>query len=192
VDTSALTAIEIDLERLRAARARLSADFMRRGLALTDTLCVMAAVAAALPNHPLLNGSWHADGVLIRRRVNLALEYGERRVLVRDAQDLNIRGLARALRRPPETAIEESTFAIVEYEPPIWWGAPALAPRYSATLGIGAARARPVVVTEHGVDRVAVRRMLVLSLVYDARVLDQCHADAFLRDLKARLEQFKG
>jgi len=191
-DTSVLTAIEVDLEQVGAARARLNADFMRRGLALTDTVCVMAAVTATLLHHPLLNSSWHADAILIRRRINLALVAGARQVLVQDAQDLNIRGLARALQRPPEITSEQSTFTVVEYQAPIWWGMPALSARHSATLGIGAARARPAIVTDHGNDRVAMRRMLLLCLAYDARVLDQCHADAFLHDLKVRLEHFKG
>jgi len=191
-ETSVLTAIEVDLGRVVATRARLHADFLRRGLALTDTVCVMAAVAATLPRHPLLNGSWYADAILTRRRINLALVVGARHALVHDAQDLNIRGLVRALQRAPESAIEDSTFTIVEYEGPVWWGMPALAARHSATLGIGAAQARPTVVSHTGIDRVAVRPMLLLSLVYDARVLDQCQADAFLHDLKVQLEQFRG
>jgi pyruvate/2-oxoglutarate dehydrogenase complex dihydrolipoamide acyltransferase (E2) component len=191
-ETSVLTAIEVDLERVAATRARLHADFLRRGLALTDTVCVMAAVAATLPRHPLLNSSWYADAVLIRRRINLALVAGARRVLVYDAQDLNMRGLARALQRPPEIPIEHSTFTIVEYAGPAWWAMPALAARHSATLGIGAALARPAVVSHNGIDRIAVRRRLLLSLAYDGRVLDQCQADAFLHDLKVQLEQFSG
>jgi pyruvate/2-oxoglutarate dehydrogenase complex dihydrolipoamide acyltransferase (E2) component len=30
----------------------------------------------------------------------------------------------------------------------------------------------------------------VLTLAYDTRVLDQCHADAFLHDIQRRLEHF--
>src|SRR5262249_1291325 len=121
-----------------------------------------------------------------------ALRAGARQVLVQDAQDLNIRGLARALQRPSQDTIENSTFTIVEYQEATWWGMPALDARHSAALGIGAARPPPAVVAQGGIDRVAVRHMLLLSLTYDARVLDQCHADAFLHDLKTRLEHFTG
>jgi len=190
--THVLTAIDVDLEQVIAARARLSADFMRRGLLLTDTICVMATVAATLVRHPLLNSSWHADGILLRRRINLALVVGMHHTLVPDVQDLNTRGLARALQRPPVYAMNDSTFTIVEYDGPVWWAVPGPAAQHSAALGIGTARARPAVVTHNGIERIAVQRSLLLSLAYDARVLDQCHADAFLHDLKMRLEQFNG
>jgi pyruvate/2-oxoglutarate dehydrogenase complex dihydrolipoamide acyltransferase (E2) component len=35
-----------------------------------------------------------------------------------------------------------------------------------------------------------VRHAALLTLAYDARVMNQCYADAFLRDIKRRLEQF--
>lgn len=189
-ETHVLTAIEVDLEQVIAARARLSADFMRRGLPLTDTICVMAAVVATLLRHPLLNSAWHADGILLRRRINLALVVGMHHKLVPDVQDLNLRGLARALQRPPVYAMNDSTFTIVEYDGPVWWGMPVPAAQHSAALGIGTARPCPAVVAHNGIERIAVRHTLLLSLAYDARVLDQCHADAFLHDLKMRLEQF--
>ena len=40
-------------------------------------------------------------------------------------------------------------------------------------------------------DRLAVRHTALLTLAYDARVLDQPYVDAFLCDVKRRLEQFR-
>ena len=57
-------------------------------------------------------------------------------------------------------------------------------------LGLGAVHARPLVIADGGVDRLAVRHAALLTLAYDARVLDQYYADAFLSDIKRRLEQF--
>jgi len=71
------------------------------------------------------------------------------------------------------------------------WGDPAaLAGGGAAALGIGSVRARPLVIDVGGMDRVAVRHTAFLTLAYDARVLDQYYADAFLNDIKRRLEQF--
>ena len=191
-ETQVLTAIDVDVERVRAVRDRLSPDFARRGLALTDTVCVLAAIVATLPRHPLLNCSWYEDAILARRQIDLAVLAGARHMLVRGAQDLNMRGLARALQHQPESAIDQNTFVVVEYTGPIWWGQPALATRNSAVLGIGAVCARPIVQAHNGIERIVVHRTMILSLAYDARVLDQCHADAFLRDLKLHLERFSG
>jgi pyruvate/2-oxoglutarate dehydrogenase complex dihydrolipoamide acyltransferase (E2) component len=57
-------------------------------------------------------------------------------------------------------------------------------------LGIGAPRARPLVLDGGAGARLAIRKAALLTLAYDARVLGQRHADAFLSDVKRRLEQF--
>jgi len=41
-----------------------------------------------------------------------------------------------------------------------------------------------------GSGRLAVHRAALLTLAYDARVLSQYYADAFLRDVKSRIERF--
>ena len=66
---------------------------------------------------------------------------------------------------------------------------PPLQAGQSATLGVVAVRPRPVVMSQGGADRVAVRPIARLVLAYDARVLGQCHADAFLNDVRASLER---
>ena len=72
----------------------------------------------------------------------------------------------------------------------LWLGVPLIGQPQSAFLGIGATVERPLVIDVSGVDRIVVRPTTVLTLAYDARVLDQCHADAFLRAVKERLECF--
>lgn len=189
-ETHALSAFEVDLERVAAVCARLSADWARHGLACTEIVCVIAAVAAALPDHSLLNATWREEYIVLRRQIDLALLRDAGTVIVHSAQDLNLRGLARALKRPGESATDCSTFTIVEAHAPAWSMLPMLGLGQSATLGVGAAQERAVVVVEQGAERIAMRRIAVLSLAYDARMFDQAYADAFLRDLKARLEMF--
>ena len=128
----------------------------------------------------------------MRRRVHLAIVPAAAPIQsICDAQDLSLRGLARGLGGAAvEHNIKERTFTIVDLGDHVWGEPAALAGGRAAALGIGAVRARPLVIDDDGVERLAIRPAALLTLAYDARVLDQCYADAFLRDLKSRLEQF--
>jgi 2-oxoglutarate dehydrogenase E2 component (dihydrolipoamide succinyltransferase) len=200
----ALTAMEVDMGQVAAARACLRDGFARRGIDLTYTACVALAAVEALMRHPLLNSSWGDAGIVLRRRVHLgiavALPDGLITPIIREAQDLNLRGMARAVGdvaqraragalRPGEAS--GGTFTVTNPGAgSLWFGTPIIAQPQSAILGVGAVRKRPLVVDEGGVDRIVVRPTALLTLAYDARALDQCHADAFLRDVKRNLEHF--
>lgn len=191
----ALTAMEVDMGCVAEVRARLQLDFARRGLPLGDLACVALAAVEALARHPLLNGMWHDGYLILRRRVHLAVARANgATVTLPDAQDLNLRGLARALARSQSpdhvaAAPADSTFTIAERGGGAWFGTPSPGLRQSAALGLGAAAMRPVVISG-GQEQVVARPVALLTLAYDARVLDQHHADAFLRDIKRRLEHF--
>jgi pyruvate dehydrogenase E2 component (dihydrolipoamide acetyltransferase) len=194
-DTYVLTAIDVDMGRVLDAIAHLGPIYVRRRLELSYSACVALAVVAALPDHPLLNSWWCDDAIIMRRRIHLLAvpRAGSRAILIRDAQDLNLRGLARGLSDASAAAAntsDDSSFTIADLGDQLWVDPAALARGRSAALGIGAVRARPLVLDDGGVERLAVRRVALLTLAYDARTLDQCHADAFLRDLKRRLEHF--
>ena len=184
--------------RVAAVRAELSAGFARRGLALSDAACVALVVVEALLRHPLLNSAWDDAGIILWRRVHLAVVApgGLPATIVRDAQDLNLRGVARAIgparsaaRRSSEP--DDATFTLADLGDGPWLGTPVPTLSHSAALGLSAARPRPRVIADRGVDRIAVRPIAVLTLAYDARVLDQCHADAFLHQVKCALERFR-
>ncbi len=192
-DTYVLTAIDVDLERVAMVIAQHGPSFARRRLELSYRVCVALAAVAALPYHPLLNSYWADAMIVAPRRVHLAVVPcdGSPIQFVCDAQDLNLRGLARALGgAAAEHSIEDRTFTIADLGDQVWGDPAARACGGAAALGIGVVRARPLVIDDGGVDRLAVRHAALLTLAYDARVLDQCHADAFLRDIKYRLEQF--
>jgi pyruvate/2-oxoglutarate dehydrogenase complex dihydrolipoamide acyltransferase (E2) component len=192
----ALTAIEVDLGRVAATRARLVGEFARRGLAPTDLVCVALCAVSALARHPLLNSIWGDEAIVLRRRVHLAVGGEMPEALVCDAQDLNLRGLARAIgrgdaARTPAQGSLRATFRIASLAGSAWFDALIPGQPATAALGVGQVRPRPIVVAEGGVDRIAVRPTALLTLAYDARVLDQCHADAFLRDVRRQLELFE-
>jgi 2-oxoglutarate dehydrogenase E2 component (dihydrolipoamide succinyltransferase) len=189
-----LTAIDVDLELVALALAQRGPSFARRRLELSYHVCIALAVVAALPAHPLLNGYWANGLIVTRRRVHLAVVASDSASIryVCNAQDLNLRGLARGIGgATAELDSEARTFTIAELGDNVWGDPTALARGGTAALGIGAVRARPLVLDHDRVERLAIRRTALLTLAYDARVLGQCQADAFLRDLKSRLEQFQ-
>jgi pyruvate/2-oxoglutarate dehydrogenase complex dihydrolipoamide acyltransferase (E2) component len=185
----ALTVTDVDLSHALEACSRLQASFARRGIPL-DTIALIAQAAVdALVYHPLLNGAWGDDGLILRRRIHLGLvgPNGQRAV-ARNAQDLNLRGLARALALTSDAEHDEpATFTLADGGEQAVWATPAPAHGQTAALAVGAIRMAAVALCAGGADRLVVRPIALLSLAYDARVLGQHHADAFLRDLKARL-----
>jgi 2-oxoglutarate dehydrogenase E2 component (dihydrolipoamide succinyltransferase) len=60
----------------------------------------------------------------------------------------------------------------------------------SAILGVGAIQKRAVVITENGLDALAIRPMCYLSLTFDHRLIDGATADSFLAAVKRTLEQY--
>jgi pyruvate dehydrogenase E2 component (dihydrolipoamide acetyltransferase) len=183
-----LTVMEVDMSRITAASALLAAT--RPSLALGDLVFVAQAATTALARHLLLNATWSEEWLIVRRRVHLGLigRDGERRV-IRDAQDLNVIGLARAMARRPAPQNDEGTFTLIDLGARPAFAMPLLAAGQSATLGLLVSRERPVVISQGGLDRVVVRPIAQLSLAYDARVLGLGHADAFLNDVRRSLER---
>jgi pyruvate dehydrogenase E2 component (dihydrolipoamide acetyltransferase) len=191
VEPHTLTAMDVDMSAVGEARARLRTAASRRRFVPDDTTFITLAAVAALAHHPLLNAAWAEDMLITRRRIHLGLIGSNGRLrIIRDAQDLNLHGLALASDRAPAGDVEgaEITFTVDGSGGNLWFITPTIGPGQSAALGLSATRACPVVVQEHGVERVAIRPVALLALTYDARVLGPLQADAFLRDVKARLE----
>jgi pyruvate dehydrogenase E2 component (dihydrolipoamide acetyltransferase) len=95
---------------------------------------------------------------------------------------------ARAGRSRPED-LREATFTITNlgmYEIDAF--TPVVNLPQCAVLGVGRIVARPVVVDEAS-DRVAVRRMLTLSLTFDHRLVDGAPAARFLQTVKHLVER---
>ncbi|NNJ10499.1 hypothetical protein EKD04_009180 [Chloroflexales bacterium ZM16-3] len=158
------------------------------------TSCVAAAVAGLLPRHRALNASWSDDGLLMRHRVNLAVATpageGLTWSLIRDAGDLALRGVARAMRTDADPInLGEATFALVSLSSgTLWHCAPPPLPGTVAALGLGAPRRQAFVCG----DAISVRPIASLTLSYDARAFDHTQAASFLRDLRDVLERLPG
>lgn len=186
----ATATVEFDAGAALARVAAEQAAFARLRLPLGLNACVVEAVAALLPAHPLLNSSWGEEALLLRRRLHVAVAEpagageGLRWALVRDAGDLTLKGVARALVQPAEPT--GATFTVVSLAAGASWqsAAPPL-PGTAAALSVG----RPVASVVAVGEGLAVRPMATLTLSYDARVIDHCGAAAFLKALREALER---
>jgi 2-oxoisovalerate dehydrogenase E2 component (dihydrolipoyl transacylase) len=195
----AWTMVEVDVTKLWRWRAQEKDRFLaERGYALTLLPFFIFAAVQALKKQPLLNARYTDDGILVHREINVSIAIGLDTNLIvpviRDADSLSIGGLAIAAGRLIEKAragklgaddMSGGTFTVNNtgangsiLSKPILNGGQA------GIVTMEAVVKRPVVVN----DAIAIRQMMNVCLSLDHRVIDGTIANAFLADLKRRLE----
>ncbi len=196
--------IEVDLSRVLAHRAASRAAFAAQGVRLTFTPYFIQAAVAGLQRTPLLNGSFSPQGIVVHRRIHIgiavALDEGLIVPVVRDADEKNLLGLARAVsdlagraraRRLLPDEARGGTFSLTNHGTTgSLFATPIINQPQSAILGVGAIVKRPVVVSHGGVDAIAIKPMCYLSLTFDHRVADGAMGDAFLAGARESLEAY--
>jgi 2-oxoglutarate dehydrogenase E2 component (dihydrolipoamide succinyltransferase) len=208
LDTSAhvTSAIEVDMSRVVAARDHLKKEYQAAyGVNPTYLAFISKAAVETLADWPWVNGEMRGDKIVTRTFVNLgiavALEDGKGLIVpvIRNAQDLNLLGMARGIAELAEKArtkklmpddVQGGTFTITN---PggfgTFHGTPIISQPQAGILGTYALVKRPwVVQDELGQDVIAIRPMMNVTLTYDHRLVDGAYAGGFLRDLRGRLE----
>jgi 2-oxoglutarate dehydrogenase E2 component (dihydrolipoamide succinyltransferase) len=207
VDTSAhvTTVFEIDLTRVVNLRTALKPEFARQGVNLTYLAFIARAAVETLGDWPWLNGEIRGDRIVQKSFVNLgiavALDGGRGLIVpvIKNAQDLNLLGLARAIADVADRArnkklvpddVQGGSFTITN---PGGWGAimgtPIINQPQVGILDVEALVKRPVVVTDElGNDSIAIRSIMNLCLSYDHRLVDGAYAAQFMKQLRERLE----
>jgi 2-oxoisovalerate dehydrogenase E2 component (dihydrolipoyl transacylase) len=198
------TVFELDVSRIVEHRERRKADFERQGVKLTYTAYFVQAAAAGLRAVPVVNGSYAESGIVVHQRIQIglavALEEGLIVPVIRDADEKNLLGLARAVndlsararaRRLKPDEAQGGTFTITNHGVGgSLFATPIINQPQAAILGIGAIQKRAVVMSHAGVDAIAIRPMCYLSLTIDHRLLDGATADQFLTVIKGFLESY--
>jgi 2-oxoglutarate dehydrogenase E2 component (dihydrolipoamide succinyltransferase) len=209
VDTAAhvTSAIEVDFARVVALRQKLKPEFAKQGVNLTYLGFIARAAVDTIAEYPWINAEIRGQNVVTRPWVHLgnavALEEGKGLIVpvIRNAQDLNLQGIARAIQDLAERArtkkllpddVQGGTFTITN---PgglgTFHGTPIINQPQSAILGTYALVKRPwVIQDELGNDVIGIRPLMNLTLTYDHRLVDGAYAGMFLRDLRARLESW--
>ena len=210
LDTAAhvTSAIEVDMSRVVAARERLKQEYQRAyGVNPTYLAFVAQAAIETLKDWPWVNGELRGEKIVTRSFVNLgiavSLEEGKGLIVpvIRNAQDLNLLGIARAIADVAERArtkklmpddVQGGTFTITNpggYG--TFHGTPVISQPQAAILGTYALVKRPWVVQDAlGQDVIAIRPLMNLTLTYDHRLVDGAYAGGFLKELRERLEDW--
>ncbi|MBC5798497.1 MAG: 2-oxo acid dehydrogenase subunit E2 [Candidatus Eremiobacteraeota bacterium] len=198
----AWTMCEVDVTKLWAWRNKEKTRFQQeKGYGLTLLPFFIYATVQALRANPLLNSKFTDEGIYVQHEFNIGIAIGLDANLmvpvIRDADTLSIGGLAIAAGKLIEKArtgklgadeLGGGTFTVnntgangsVLSKPIINGG-------QAAIVTMEAVVKRPVVVD----DAIAIRSMMNVCLSLDHRVLDGTTSNAFLNDLKKRLEAMK-
>ncbi len=185
------------VERLRAHR-----DF--RDVKVSPLLVLAKAAVLAMRRTPVINSTWDdaAQEVVFKRYVNLGIAAATPRGLVvpnvKDADALDLRGLADALAALTATAREGrtqpadmagGTFTITNVGVfGVDAGTPIINPGESAILCFGATRRQPWVVGSGAEERLEIRDVCTLALSFDHRHVDGEAGSRFLADVAAIME----
>jgi 2-oxoglutarate dehydrogenase E2 component (dihydrolipoamide succinyltransferase) len=210
LDTSAhvTSAIEVDMSRVVAAREALKKEYQaKHGVNPTYLAFVTQAAIETLRDWPWVNGEIRGEKIVTRSFVNVgiavSLEEGKGLIVpvIRNAQDLNLLGIARAIADVAERArtkklmpddVQGGTFTITNpggYG--TFHGTPVISQPQAAILGTYALVKRPWVVEDDlGQDVIAIRPLMNITLTYDHRLVDGAYSGGFLRDLRERLESW--
>ena len=185
--------MEVDVTELVKLREQVKAEFD-----VTYTDLVVKAVAKALKRHPMLNATLIGDEVhqldSIYIGVAVALQDGLIVPVVRDADKRTVQEIGREVRRLAQGArdgslsvdeVTGSTFTITNLGTyGIDGFTPIINSPEAAIMGVGRIVERVVV---HD-DQIARRKMMVLSLTIDHRLIDGATGAEFMRSLKEMIE----
>lgn len=197
------TVFEVDLTRVARVRDRLRPAFEARGEKLTYLPFIIQAVVSGLKANPVINAAVRGTDLVLRQHYHIgiavALDWGLIVPVIRDADNLSLAGLTRALidlssrarakkLRPEE--VQDATFTITN--PGVFgsiMGTPVIPQPTVAILGTGAIEKRPKVLAgADGEDVIAIRTCAHFFLTFDHRVVDGADADRFLGFVKRQLE----
>jgi 2-oxoglutarate dehydrogenase E2 component (dihydrolipoamide succinyltransferase) len=197
-----VTLAECDLHRTAVLRDQHKGHFKKEGVNLTYLAFAIAATARALREFPEINSRVLDDAFVKLAEVNvgIAVDTDEGLVVpvIRNTDDLTIRGVARAVADVAERArsgnltpndLSGKTFTISNpgRRGNLVGGAIISQPNV-AILRLGTIKKRVVVIEYEGEDVMAIRPVMHMALTYDHRVVDGVHANGFLYRIAEILE----
>ena len=191
---------EVNLSRVSGIRESRKAAYEAQGTKLTYLSFIVKAAAEALQAWPVINASTDGDQIVYHKDVNIgvavALEWGLIVPVIRDADQLDLLGLSRAIadlaakarakQLKPED-VSSGTFTVTN--PGAFgalFGMPIINQPQLAILDVGAIEKRPVVVN----DTVMACPTAFMALGFDHRIIDGAVADQFMSRVKQTLENW--
>jgi pyruvate dehydrogenase E2 component (dihydrolipoamide acetyltransferase) len=196
------TSVEVDFEHVEQVRQRHREQFKKtEGMSLTYLPFIARAVCDALREFPAVNSSVDIENqtMTLHHYVNLGIavdlsEQGLVAPVVKNADSLNIRGLARNIAAVAGAArartlaaadMSGSTFTITNPGPfASYASAPVINQPNVAILSTDGIARRPVAVG----DAIAIHHMSILGFSYDHRAFDGSTASLFLRYIRDAIQ----
>lgn len=199
--------IEVDMTKIyNFIEANQERYKREKNTKLTYMAFIADACIKALGQYPLVNATLEGKNILKKKYVNLGIAVAmEPNGLIvpniKNAHEKNILGLANAIndvatrartRKITPDEIADGTFTITNYGVfGLLFGTPIINQPEVAILGVGAVQKRPVVMTVDGVDTIAIKPMMYITLAHDHRLVDGMLGGLFLKAVKEALEDFE-
>ena len=200
------TVFKVDMTRIVRLREKEKGKYeQRNGVKLTYMPFIARAVTTTLRRMPIINASIEGEAIRYHANINLgiavALDWGLIVPVIKQAEERNFLGVARAIADLADRArgkklkpdeVGTSTFTLTNAG--IYgeqFGTPVINMPESAILGIGGLVKEPLVMTdESGMDSIAIRSVIHLSLGFDHRIIDGADAGKFMAEVKSSLENW--
>jgi 2-oxoglutarate dehydrogenase E2 component (dihydrolipoamide succinyltransferase) len=197
------TVVEVDVTKVAAFRDEVKAAFQAKtGTKLNFLPFFTLAAAEALRAYPIINATIEGDNIVYPDHEHISIAVDTERGLLtpvlRDAGDKNLAQIAGEIAdlaartrdnklKPDELA--GGTFTLTNTgSRGALFDTPVVFLPQVAILGTGIVQKKPVVVSDGGLDAIAIRSVVYLALSYDHRVVDGADAARFLSAVKDRLE----
>ena len=197
--------IEVDMSRIYNFIEKNRDTFANEGVKLTYMPFISFAVIKGLKEFPLMNASIDGNNIVMKKYINLGIAVAvEPNGLIvpniKNADERNIRGLAKSIADIGNRArtkklvpddIVDGTFSITNYGVfGSLFGTPIINQPEVGILGVGAVTKKPVVIENNGIESIAIKPMMYLSLSHDHRLVDGMLGGKFLKSVKETLENF--
>jgi 2-oxoglutarate dehydrogenase E2 component (dihydrolipoamide succinyltransferase) len=200
------TVFKVDMTRIVRLREKEKSKYeQRNGVKLTYMPFITRAAIVTLRKHPIVNGAVEGEAIRYNQHINIgiavALEWGLIVPVIKQAEEKNFLGIARAIVDVAERArnkklgadeISGGTFTLTNSG--IFgeqFGLPIINQPQAAILGIGGLNKEAEVLTDKdGNDSIAIRSIQRFSLGFDHRIVDGADAGKFMSDFKAYLENW--
>lgn len=192
---------EIDMTNLVKARNKIKDEFKKReGINLTFTHFVLYAIVQALKEHPLVNASIEGDNIVIKKDIHLGCAVavpGNGLVVpvIKNAQDLNLTGIARQLdilaakARNKKLTMDDLSGGTYTFTNNGSFGTliatPVILQPQVGIFCTGVIKKRVMVMED---DAIAIRHMMYGTHTYDHRLIDGELGSKFLASVKYHLE----
>ena len=200
--------IEVDMNRIHMFIQSKKEEFIKKeNVKLTYMPFAAHAAVKGLKEFPLINSTIDGTTIYQKNFINLGIAVAiEPTGLIvpniKDAGDKNIIGIARAINDLATRArtkklspddISNGTFSITNYGVfGTLFGTPIINQPEVAILGVGAVQKKPVVLEIEGIETIAIKPIMALTLSHDHRLVDGMLGGKFLKFIKDTLENFDG